>query len=32
MQAPKDAPDEGKPAGTIFGAPIALTFGIGEAF
>jgi outer membrane translocation and assembly module TamA len=32
MQAPKDAVDEGKPAGTIFGAPIALTFGIGEAF
>jgi hypothetical protein len=32
MQAPKDAVDEGKPAGTIFGQPVALTFGIGEAF
>jgi outer membrane translocation and assembly module TamA len=32
LQAPKDAVDEGKPAGTILGQPIALTFGIGEAF
>jgi outer membrane protein insertion porin family/translocation and assembly module TamA len=31
MQAPKDAADEGVP-GTIFGAPLAASFGIGEAF
>jgi outer membrane protein assembly factor BamA len=30
LQAP-DSPDEGKPD-TIFGAPIAISFGIGEAF
>ena len=31
LQAPKDAADEGVP-GTIFGAPLAASFGIGEAF
>jgi outer membrane protein assembly factor BamA len=31
MQAPKDAADEGVP-GTILGAPLAASFGIGEAF
>ncbi len=31
LQAPKNAPDEGKPA-TIFGFPAAISFGIGEAF
>jgi outer membrane protein assembly factor BamA len=31
LQAPKGAPDEGKPA-TIFGIPAAISFGIGEAF
>jgi outer membrane protein insertion porin family/translocation and assembly module TamA len=31
LQAPKDAPDEGKPA-TILGIPAAISFGIGEAF
>jgi outer membrane protein insertion porin family/translocation and assembly module TamA len=31
LQAPENAPDEGKPA-TILGIPAALSFGIGEAF
>jgi outer membrane protein insertion porin family/translocation and assembly module TamA len=31
LQAPADATDEGVPA-TLFGQPIALSFGIGEAF
>lgn len=31
LQAPKDAPGEGVPT-TTFGQPIALSFGIGEAF
>jgi outer membrane protein insertion porin family/translocation and assembly module TamA len=31
LQAPKNAPDEGKPA-TILGIPAAISFGIGEAF
>jgi len=32
MQAPKDAVDEGTPKSSLFGQPIALSFGIGEAF
>jgi outer membrane protein insertion porin family/translocation and assembly module TamA len=31
LQAPENAPDEGKPA-TILGIPAAISFGIGEAF
>ncbi|HEV8551116.1 MAG TPA: BamA/TamA family outer membrane protein [Polyangiaceae bacterium] len=31
LQAPPSSPDEGEPT-TIFGAPIAFSFGIGEAF
>jgi outer membrane protein insertion porin family/translocation and assembly module TamA len=31
MQAPADAADEGVP-GTIFGAPLAASFGIGESY
>ena len=31
LQAPAGAPDEGTP-GTIFGVPLAASFGIGEAF
>jgi outer membrane protein assembly factor BamA len=31
LQAPENAPDEGKPA-TILGIPAAVSFGIGEAF
>jgi len=31
LQAPADATDEGIPT-TTFGLPIALSFGIGEAF
>jgi outer membrane protein insertion porin family/translocation and assembly module TamA len=32
LQAPSDAVDEGVPAKGPFGAPVALSFGIGEAF